>query len=69
MDNNLPDHKLVELGNKGIEEAMNILYYRYRDWVYGLAFRLCGNREDAQEKQSKNLPLSRCQKYHYQQYP
>jgi RNA polymerase sigma-70 factor (ECF subfamily) len=49
MDNNLPDHKLVELGNKGIEEAMNILYYRYRDWVYGLAFRLCGNREDAQE--------------------
>ena len=49
MDNNLPDHKLVELGNKGVEEAMNILYYRYRDWVYGLAFRFCGNREDAQE--------------------
>jgi len=49
MNNNLPDNKLVKLGNKGVEEAMNILYYRYREWVYGLAFRLCGNREDAQE--------------------
>lgn len=28
---------------------MNTLYFRYREWVYGLAFRLCGNREDAQE--------------------
>jgi RNA polymerase sigma-70 factor (ECF subfamily) len=49
MDTNLPDQKLVELGNKGMEEAMNILYYRYREWVYGLAFRLCGNREDARD--------------------
>ncbi len=49
MDKNLPDNRLVELANKGVEEAMNTLYYRYRDWVYGLAFRLCGNREDAQE--------------------
>ncbi len=48
MDN-FSDHKLVELANKGVEEAMNNLYYRYREWVYGLAFRICGNREDAQE--------------------
>ena len=49
MDKNLSDNKLVELANKGVEEAMNTLYYRYREWVYGLAFRLCGNKEDAQE--------------------
>lgn len=47
--NNLTDIELVELANKGVEKAMNTLYFRYRDWVYGLAFRLCGNREDAQE--------------------
>lgn len=49
MDKNLPDKKLIELANKGVEEAMNILYCRYREWAYGLAFRICGNREDAQE--------------------
>lgn len=49
MDNNLSDHKLIEQANKGVEEAMNTLYYRYREWVYGLAFRLCGNRDDAQD--------------------
>jgi RNA polymerase sigma-70 factor (ECF subfamily) len=49
MDKKLPDNKLVELANKGDEEAMNTLYFRYREWVYGFAFRLCGNKEDAQE--------------------
>lgn len=49
MNKDLPDIKLVELANKGDEQAMNALYYRYREWVYGFAFRLCGNREDAQE--------------------
>jgi RNA polymerase sigma-70 factor (ECF subfamily) len=49
MDKNLPDNELVKLANKGVEKAMNTLYFRYRDWVYGLAFRLCGNREDSQE--------------------
>ncbi|MBN1906634.1 MAG: sigma-70 family RNA polymerase sigma factor [Deltaproteobacteria bacterium] len=49
MDKHLPDIKLVELANKGEESAMNTLYFRYRDWVYGLAFRLCGDKEDAQE--------------------
>ena len=49
MDNSLSDYKLIELANKGVEEAMNTLYFRYREWVYGLAFRLCGDREDAKE--------------------
>ncbi len=49
MDKSLPDNRLVELANKGVEDAMNTLYYRYREWVYWLAFRLCGNKEDAQE--------------------
>ena len=49
MDKNLPDNELVKLANKGDEKAMNALYFRYREWVYGLAFRLCGNSEDAQE--------------------
>ena len=49
MDKNLSDNKLIKLANKGEEEAMNTLYFRYREWVYGLAFRLCGDREDAQE--------------------
>lgn len=49
MDNNLPDIELVKLANKGDEEAMNTLYFRYREWVQGLAFRLCGDREDTLE--------------------
>jgi RNA polymerase sigma-70 factor, ECF subfamily len=49
MDSGLSDIKLIELANKGEESAMNTLYYRYRDWVYGLAFRLCGDKEDSQE--------------------
>ncbi|NLD37186.1 MAG: RNA polymerase sigma factor [Desulfatiglans sp.] len=47
MDKNLSDIELIKLANKGEESAMNTLYYRYREWVYGLAFRLCGNKEDA----------------------
>jgi RNA polymerase sigma-70 factor, ECF subfamily len=49
MENDLSDINLVELANKGDEAAMTSLYYRYREWVYGLAFRLCGDKEDAQE--------------------
>ncbi len=47
MDKNLSDIELIKLANKGEESAMNTLYYRYRDWVYGLAIRLCGDKEDA----------------------
>jgi len=41
------DRKLIELINKGDAEAFEALYYRYRDWVYNLAWRFNGNRQDA----------------------
>ena len=41
------DEKLIELANKGDAEAFETLYYRYRDWVYHLAWRFTGNQEDA----------------------
>ncbi|MHC4172901.1 MAG: RNA polymerase sigma factor [Planctomycetota bacterium] len=41
------DEKLIELANKGDAEAFENLYYRYRDWVYHLAWRFTGNQEDA----------------------
>ncbi len=49
MDSDLSDIKRVKLANKGEESAMTSLYYRYREWVFGLAFRLCGDKEDARE--------------------
>ena len=41
------DRELIELANKGDSEAFEVLYYRYRDWVYRLAWRFTGNRQDA----------------------
>ena len=41
------DQELIELANKGDAEAFERLYYRYRDWVYSLAWRITGNRADA----------------------
>jgi len=41
------DSELIESINKGDSEAFESLYYRYRDWVYRLAWRLTGNRADA----------------------
>lgn len=41
------DSELVELVNKGDPDAFGKLYYRYRDWVYRLAWRFTGNRADA----------------------
>lgn len=41
------DHKLIESINKGNLDAFETLYYRYRDWVYNLAWRFTGNREQA----------------------
>lgn len=41
------DEKLIESANKGELEAFERLYYRYRDWVYQLAWRFTGSREDA----------------------
>jgi len=41
------DRELIELANKGDPDAFEALYYRYRDWVYRLAWRFTGNQQDA----------------------
>jgi len=41
------DEELVELVNKGDSNAFATLYYRYRDWVYRLAWRFTGDHQDA----------------------
>lgn len=41
------DRELIELANKGDTDAFEKLYYRYRDWVYRLAWRFTSNRTDA----------------------
>lgn len=47
LDSMESDEELIELANKGDAEAFETLYYRYRDWIYHLAWRFTGNREDA----------------------
>ncbi len=41
------DEELIGLANKGDAEAFEALYYRYRDWVYRLAWRFTGNQDQA----------------------
>jgi len=41
------DEELIERINEGDAAAFEILYLRYRDWVYRLAWRFTGNQEDA----------------------
>jgi len=41
------DQQLIELINKGDFDAFETLYYRYRDWVYNLAWRFTGNQDQA----------------------
>ena len=41
------DQELIEQANKGDSDAFEALYYRYRDWVYRLAWRFTGNQSDA----------------------
>ena len=41
------DSELIESINKGDSEAFERLYYRYRDWVYRLAWRITHNKTDA----------------------
>ena len=41
------DQQLIESINRGDSEAFEILYYRYRDWVYNLACRFTGNGTDS----------------------
>jgi RNA polymerase sigma-70 factor (ECF subfamily) len=41
------DQQLIESINQGDSEAFEILYYRYREWVYNLAWRFTGNDSDS----------------------
>ena len=41
------DEELVALANKGDVEAFEELYYRYRDWVYQLAWRFTRDHQDS----------------------
>jgi RNA polymerase sigma-70 factor (ECF subfamily) len=41
------DAALVAAINDGDTRAFEALYFRYRDWVYNLAWRFTANREDA----------------------
>ena len=41
------DENLVERANRGEVEAFEELYRRHRDWVFALAYRFSGNRDDA----------------------
>ena len=42
-----PDEELIEAINAGDARAFEAIYYRYRNWVFRLAHRLTGNRDDA----------------------
>ena len=41
------DRELVELANQGDPNAFEAFYYRYRDWVYRLAWRFTGDHQEA----------------------
>ena len=41
------DEYLIALINRGDSEAFESLYFRYRDWVYQLAWRFTGNHTDS----------------------
>jgi RNA polymerase sigma-70 factor (ECF subfamily) len=41
------DSELIEAANRGERAAFEALYYRYRNWVYSLAYRFCDNEQDA----------------------
>lgn len=41
------DEELIALVNDGDVDAFEALYYRYRDWVYRLAWRFTRNHADA----------------------
>ncbi len=43
------DRHLIDSLNKGNADAFETLYYRYRDWVYSLAWRFTGSQQDAQD--------------------
>jgi RNA polymerase sigma-70 factor (ECF subfamily) len=39
------DQELIAAANAGDAAAFEVLYFRYRDWVGGLAFRFTGDRD------------------------
>ena len=41
------DQELIEAINKGQLDAFEVLYYRYRDWVFNLAWRFTRSRSDS----------------------
>ncbi len=41
------DQELIDAINKGQSDAFEVLYYRYRDWIYSLAWRFTGSQNDA----------------------
>jgi RNA polymerase sigma-70 factor, ECF subfamily len=41
------DGELVEAANKGDRDAFEELYHRYHNWVFAIAYRFCGNEDDA----------------------
>jgi len=41
------DETLIDAVNRGDVRAFDVLYHRYRDWVYRLARRFTGNDEEA----------------------
>ena len=41
------DGELIEEINAGSDAAFEVLYHRYRDWVYGLAYRFTGSDGEA----------------------
>jgi len=41
------DQQLIESVNRGDSEAFENLYFRYRDWVFNLAWRFTGNQQDS----------------------
>ena len=43
----ISDEQLIAQANVGKQEAFEILYFRYRQWVYALACRFCSNEHDA----------------------
>ncbi|MDQ7780588.1 MAG: RNA polymerase sigma factor [Planctomycetota bacterium] len=46
---NPTDQELIAAANTGDRAALEALYFRYRQWVYGLAHRFCGNTHDASD--------------------
>lgn len=55
MNDNIPEQDLIEAAKKGDQDAFEVLVRRYEKRVYGLALRMCGNAEHAQEAAQEAL--------------